>query len=61
MPHILVIYNDRMRSSVIFVGKFQTLKQIVDFTEGMFKYQDKRTGERKYITYKRQFQLIENI
>ena len=61
MPHLFVIYGDRERETIIFLGKFETVRQIIDYTGGTFTYADRKMTNRKYLTYKNHFQIFENI
>ena len=61
MAHLFVIYADRDKSTIIFLGKFDTIKQIIEYTNGCFTYADRKLEKRKYQTYKSHFQLFENV
>lgn len=58
--YLLFIYKTTERKSIIFVGIFNKLKEIIEYTQGLISYHDilREIEPRKYKTYKNLFQVI---
>ena len=59
MPFIFLIFADKEQENLIFIGKFRSIQQIIDWTDNCFKYTDSQPRVRTLKTYKNHFRLIE--
>ena len=59
MPFLFLIFSDKDQQHLIFLGKFRSIQQIIDYTDKCFRYTDTRPRYRQNKTYKNHFRLIE--
>jgi|TARA_R110002020_G_scaffold466111_1_gene688285 hypothetical protein len=57
--YIFLVYNDNQRKNLAAWYKFSYLKDIIDFTNNLFRYSDVAEKERIYNTYKTHFRVVE--
>ena len=55
---ILLIYNDPNQSSLCAYYKFSKIKDIIAFTNNLFRYSDVSASNSIYRTYKAHFRLV---
>ena len=60
MTYLLIVYGDLEQKSIIFLGIFNKIKDIVSYTNNAVRYSDiKLKDNRCYKTYKNFFQIID--
>ena len=59
MAFIFLIFADKSQEHLIFIGKFKSIQQIIDWTDSCFRYTDSQPRYRTNKTYKNHFRLIE--
>jgi len=55
--YLFIIYGDLEHNNIIFVGLFDRLKDIIEFTNNLIRYSDIKK-EKSYKSYKNLFRVI---
>ena len=58
MMYILMVFNDYDEEELIYVGFFNLIKDILEYTNHIIKYSDVPHKQRCYKTYKSLFKII---
>ena len=56
--YILLIYINQTRDKIKSIIFFDKIKDIIEYTKGLIKYNDVNKNNRKYKTYKSFFQVL---
>ena len=58
MMYILMVFNDYDERELIYVGFFNLIKDILEYTNHIIKYSDVSQKQRCYKTYKSLFKIL---
>ena len=58
MMYILMVFNDYDEEELIYVGFFNLIKDILEYTNHIIKYSDVSQKQRCYKTYKSLFKIL---
>ena len=58
MMYILMVFNDYDEQVLIYIGFFNYIKDILEFTNHIIKYSDVSHKDRCYKTYKSLFKIL---
>ena len=56
--YLFLIYNNPEQTHLCFWGKFSRIKDVIEYTDGLFRYSDVSHSGSIYRTYKCFFRLI---
>ena len=58
MMYVLMVFNDYDEQELIYIGFFNYIKDILEFTNHIIKYSDVSHKDRCYKTYKSLFKIL---
>jgi len=58
MMFILMVFNDYDEEELIYIGFFNLIKDILEYTNNIIKYSDVSQKQRCYKTYKSLFKIL---
>jgi len=58
MMFILIVFNDYDEEELIYIGFFNLIKDILEYTNHIIKYSDVSQKQRCYKTYKSLFKIL---